>query len=370
MPPAGPPGAPASAGLRRRQTPDPMIDPALALLVFAALVAVAAVAFWPDRGVVPRLFKLARLDERVRLEDTLKHVYTCERRGQTCTLESVAGRLEISTGRAATLLSRLAEMGLVRTDGPDPRLTDEGRHSALRIVRTHRLWERYLADRTGVPAARWHEEAERMEHALSEEQTEALSARLGHPRWDPHGDPIPTPAGDLPPFRGTSLMEAESGQSVEVVHLEDEPRELYQSLVSDGLAPGSRLDVVERGENEVRVQSAGREWSLDPVAARNVTVRILPVGEGADGPRMTLRDVPRGQTVRVVGLTPDCQGTQRRRLLDLGVVKGTLVTPRLRSAAGDPVAYEIRGALIALRKEQADWVAVEEATDAEREEVA
>lgn len=348
-----------------------MPEPAVALAVFAVLCGLAALAFWPEWGAVPRLIRLGRMNERVRVEDALKHVYTCERRGRPCTLESLAGRLEISTARAADLLSRLTALGLVRMDGPDPELTEDGRASALRIVRTHRLWERYLADRTGVPAGQWHDEAERVEHTLTSEQTEALAARLGHPRWDPHGDPIPTAAGELPPYRDTSLMDVPVGTTVEVVHLEDEPAQLYRKLVDQGLAPGSRLEVVGRSDGQVRVRSGEREWTLDGVAGRNVTVQRLADGTAAEAPATTLDSVPQGRPVRVVGITPACQGTQRRRLLDLGVVKGTEVTPKLVSAAGDPVAYEIRGALIALRREQARWILVEELADgANAEEVA
>lgn len=347
-----------------------MIDPATALLVFAAVALLAALVLWPRRGLLARLLRLFRLNRRVRLEDALKHVYMCERRQLPCTLESLAGQVEVSTGRAAELLSRLGEMGLVRSDAPGPALTDEGREAAVRLVRTHRLWERWLADRTGVPAAEWHAQAERMEHALSQEEADALSARMGHPRWDPHGDPIPTASGELPPVRGMSLGAAEVGRAVEVVHLEDEPGEIYARLVEQGLAPRERLDVLARSTDGVRVRAHGRTWTVDPVAARNVTVQPLPLGESASGPRRTLADVAQGEPVRVVGLTSACQGAQRRRLLDLGVVRGTVITPELVSTSGDPVAYRIRGALVALRRGQASWIVVESADDARSEGVA
>ena len=184
-----------------------MVEPGFALLVFGVIALLAAAVFWPSGGVVPRLLRLARFDQRVRLEDALKHVYTCQRGGQICSLESLAGRLEISRARAALLLSRLADMGLVHTGDSGPTLTDQGERSALRIVRTHRMWERYLADRTGVPAGEWHDEAERMEHALSAEEVEALDSRLGHPRWDPHGDPIPKADGTVAPASAQPLIE-------------------------------------------------------------------------------------------------------------------------------------------------------------------
>jgi DtxR family Mn-dependent transcriptional regulator len=335
-----------------------MIDPAVALLAFAAASTLMAAALWPRHGVVARVRRRSELSERVLLEDAIKHVYMRERMSGECSLESLAGRLEITVHRAADLLSRLADGGLVRNEEAGPRLTDAGREAAVRLVRTHRLWERYLADRTGLPAGEWHAEAERMEHALSSEEVDRLAASLGHPAWDPHGDPIPTAAGQLPAVRALSLAGAEPGTTVEIVHLEDEPREIYDALRADGLDLGVRLDVLERSDRTVSVHARGRDWALDNVLARNVTVRTLPAGVRADAPMRTLVDLEPGQRARVLGISPACQGAQRRRLLDLGVVRGTVVEAALRSAAGDPIAYRIRGALIALRSEQASWIRI------------
>ena len=336
-----------------------MVDPRLALLVFATLVAVVALLAWPRIGLVARVARSSRLTERVLVEDALKHVYTCESIGRVSTLESIAGQLEVSTGKAAALLSRLVDLGLVRSEEAGPRLTDIGRDSALRLVRTHRLWERYLADRTGVPAGEWHAEADLKEHTLSAAEAEELAARLGHPAWDPHGDPIPTPGGELPEVERLTLAGVAPGRTVEIVHLDDEPREIYDALLADGLGLGARLDVLERSDRTVRVRARGREWPIAAVVARNVSVRLLPLGASADKPVDTLRDLPQGEVGRVVDLSPACRGSQRRRLLDLGVVKGTEIVPELVSAGGDPVAYRIRGALIALRREQAEWIRIE-----------
>lgn len=336
-----------------------MVDPGFALAVFAGLVALLAALLWPRAGVLARIARASRLTERVLLEDALKHVYTCESIGRTPTRQSVAGQLEISAGKAADLLSRLAEHGLVRLEASGPRLTDTGRESALRLVRTHRLWERYLADRTGVPAGEWHAEADAKEHTLTPAETEALAARLGHPAWDPHGDPIPTPGGELPDVHGLTLAGAEPGRTVEIVHLEDEPREIYDALLSDGLSLGARIDVLERTDHTVRVRARGREWPLSAEVARNVSVRVLPEGTRADELVSTLLDLEVGENGRVIDISPACQGSQRRRLLDLGVVRGTEIVPELVSVGGDPVAYRIRGALVALRREQAEWIRIE-----------
>jgi DtxR family Mn-dependent transcriptional regulator len=340
-----------------------MVDPGLALVVFTALIAVAAVVLWPRHGIVARMTRASRLTERVLLEDALKHVYTCESIGRVCTIESIAGQLEVSTGKAAALLSRLADSDFVRSGEAGPALTDLGRESALRLVRTHRLWERYLADRTGVPAGEWHAQAEHMEHALTPEQADELASRLGHPAWDPHGDPIPTTTGELPDVERVTLAGVEPGRTVEIVHLEDEPREIYEALLSDGIELGARLQVLSRDAAAVRVGVGGGEWSIERDVARNVTVRALPEGSAADGPVATLLDLAPGETGRVLAISPACRGPQRRRLLDLGVVRGTEIAAELRSAAGDPIAYRIRDALIALRRQQAEWIRIERVPD-------
>ena len=226
-------------------------------------------------------------------------------------------------------------------------------------MRTHRLWERYLADRTGIPASEWHEEAERKEHTLSEIEVDQLASRLGHPAWDPHGDPIPTAGGELPSLDRSTLSKAQADYTFEIVHLEDEPRIIYDALLADGLDLGTRISIAQNDDTGVVISSRGREWQLDHVMAGNVTVRPLPETESADEPISTLRYVDPGASAKVAGISPACQGSQRRRLLDLGVVPGTIVDVVFESAAGDPVAYNIRGALIALRREQADWIQVE-----------
>ena len=336
-----------------------MLDPTIALTVFGVLCVLSGLLVWPKWGVVARYRRLAHLSERVLLEDAVKHVYTCESIGRDVSLESLAGQLEVSTGRAADLLKLLADSLLVRNEASGPKLTDAGRNSALRLVRAHRLWERYLADRTGVPAGEWHAEAERMEHALSAEEAEALAARLGHPAWDPHGDPIPTAGGELPVVERLSLVSADVGRTFEIVHLEDEPRVIYDALLRDGLDLGTRLEVAERSDRGVRLRSHGRERTLDNIVCRNVTVRMLPEGERADAPVATLADLSPGESAQVVGISPACQGSQRRRLLDLGVVRGTEIEAVFSSASGDPIAYSIRGALIALRREQATWIRID-----------
>jgi DtxR family Mn-dependent transcriptional regulator len=336
-----------------------MIDPVLALLIFGLAVLFVAALLWPDRGLVPRIIRAFGVTERVRLEDTLKHLYKCEYGGRACSVASVAGSVGVTRAHALELLGKLEELELARALGEGFHLTDQGREYALHIVRTHRLLERYLADRTGVEPADWHMEAERREHSFSPAETDTLSARLGHPLYDPHGDPIPTARGELPPLTGLPLTALEADDVASIVHLGDEPREVFETLVGLGLSPQMLVRVLESGPGRIRFEAGGRELALPPVVARNITVEPLPDADLVQEAHETLADVPEGEEVRVLGIHPTLQGPQRRRLLDLGLVPGTVVEAELESAGGDPVAFRVRGALIALRKDQAQWILVD-----------
>ena len=336
-----------------------MPDPALALLTFAALAVLGAVILWPRHGVVARVRRLAALTGRVRLEDVLKQLHKLEYDGLPATAESVAGGVQIARHQAIRLLQRLEETGFATVSGTVFALTPAGRAYALRIVRTHRLWERFLADRTGTPPQEWHGRAEAREHTLSQSATEELAASLGHPVYDPHGDPIPTADGQMPPPTGFPLSALAPGDRAVVTHLEDEPAAIFAQLVALGLGVRAPVERLEGPAGRVRFRAGREEHDVSAAVARNVTVQ--PVAERPAPPSWsrTLADMAPGDSAKVVGISPGCRGPARRRLLDLGIVPGTVVRAELRSAAGDPVAYDVRGALIALRRGQAVLVGVQ-----------
>lgn len=334
------------------------MSPQLSLLLFAALVGLLAWALWPGSGPIARMGRLWRLTDRVLEEDALKHLLDCELRGVTATLESVAGSLETSRSRVLRIMGRLEANGLASTAADGFHLSEEGRRYALRLLRAHRLVERYLADRTGMAPGEWHAEAERLEHRLDAEATERLAHRIGHPVYDPHGDPIPTAEGTMPDARGGPLQAVAVGTQVRILHLEDEPRDVYERLLDLGLAPGLTLTVTESSPERVGFTMDGRAASLAPTFARNVTVVAREDAAVEEPVGQSLATLGIGDRAEVVGIASACQGPQRRRLLDLGVVPGTIVRGALASAAGDPVAYEVRGALIALRRQQAEWIRV------------
>ena len=339
-----------------------MVDPGLALAVFAIVAVTLGLFFWPRRGLAVRLARMLRMTERVLIEDALKHFYNGEYSGKPCSIDSLAGALEISRAKAARLVAQLEAQELIHSDGVGLPLTAPGREYALRLLRTHRLWERYLADATNVSPIDWHDEAERAEHRMKPAETEALAARMGHPLYDPHGDPIPTASGDMPPQTGVALTSLQPGQAGAIVHLEDEPREVFREIVEIGLVPLMRIELEEATPEVVRFTADGQLRELAPVAASNVTVQPLPRTETRRTPGLSLAELDPGMAATVVQIAPACQGLQRRRLLDLGFVPGTEVTAELRGVTREPVGYRVRGALIALRREQAEWIYVERAT--------
>lgn len=329
------------------------LDPAIALLAFLVAVAGLLALAWPRRGVLAKLRRTWRMSERVRLEDAVKYLF---HRGDDSPVraEAVAGALAISEGTARRLLSRLVGLGLVRIDGAGFALSDRGRADALRLVRSHRLVEQWLADRTGVEAAEWHAVAEEAEHELSEDEVERLAAQLGQPRYDPHGDPIPTATGEMPSDGRVPLGSLGIGGAGVVAHLEDEPAEDYATLASLGVALGKTVVVRSRDERSLDLELDGARLSLPRTLEPAVSVRRVAL-TSTERPH-TLAELSPGAVGRVAGISPACHGAQRRRLLDLGVVPGTEIKVVLRSAGGDPTAYEIRGALIGLRRQQAEWI--------------
>ncbi len=333
-----------------------MIDLLRALLAASIVAGIALVLFWPSFGWVWRWRYLARRSERTLIEDALKHLHECEYRNQRPTVQSVAGALTIRADRSVALVGRMESMGLVTSHGGTLRLADEGRILARHVIRVHRLWERYLSDRTGLSEIDWHLDADRREHGITPAEADALEADLSHPSYDPHGDPIPTATGEIAPRRGRPLTRLTPGTLARIVHLEDEPEASYAQLVAQGLHPGMEVKVIEITSQRVRFWAKGEEHVLSPVAASSVSVVGLPRGREVEASFERLSTLGVGEKGTVVRLSRACHGLERRRLMDLGIVPGTIIEAEMRSPSGDPTAYRVRGALIALRKEQADLI--------------
>jgi DtxR family Mn-dependent transcriptional regulator len=299
-----------------------------------------------------------RSEEEIR-QDILKQLFHLAEKGKTPTVESLSGALHLRQDEVARLIRTLGDEGYLSIGEERLSLTDEGRTAALRTIRSHRLWERHLADETGVQESRWHVEAEKQEHKLTPAETDALSRRLGHPLYDPHGDPIPQEDLKLPRPRGVSIATASPGEEFVVVHLEDEPAVVYNELLEKGIHRGSRVRFIGKDQSNADLLIDGGSQSVSLLAAANITVLPSRVRDPLPVTGRTLQDLRPGMSGTVVSLSPSCLGMQRRRMLDLGILPGTVISAELVSPAGDPTAYRIRGALVALRRHEAALVNVE-----------
>jgi len=341
-----------------------MSEPLIALLTAALIAAIFWILFRPNSGLVPRWRKARQVTERVLLEDALKHIQRCERHSETPTLQSIAGALDISTNQAAQVAGELQSMELIGIENGEFLLTPAGREYALRIIRAHRLWEEYLAEQTGFDESEWHDQAEKFEHMLSPEEAQDLAQKLGNPVYDPHGDPIPSPTGDFKHHPGKPLTSMDLETPLRIVHIEDEPDDIYAQLVAEGLSPGMFVRITEKSAKRVRFWIGEEEHLLAPIVAANISVVPLPEEQLVQvQPGIPLNMLKPGEKGRVVALSPRLRGADRRRMMDLGILPGTTVDVEMTSPGGDPTAYKIRGALIALRKEQANLIQVEGETE-------
>ena len=159
-------------------------------------------------------------------------------------------------------------------------------------------------------------------------------------------------------MRGFSLLDAGPGWQGRIVHVEDEPAEVFHKLAERNLAPGVLLEVQYSEGDRIVLEYNGITTTLTRAMAANVRVEPLGDDETLDKSVEPLSNLREGETAAVAGLTPACMGPERNRLLDLGVVPGTEVSIDLTNANGSPTAYRIRGASIALRREQADRILI------------
>ncbi len=339
-----------------------MYDPLLALVAAAVITIIVLALFWPRRGLIPRWQRERRMTKRVLSEDALKHIYNRELDDRHPSMESIAGALNISLNETADLFAEMEANELVQVIDGNIHLTSKGREAALHIIRAHRLWERYLAEETGYQEEAWHEQADLWEHSLSPDEANDLSAQLGHPRYDPHGDPIPTSSGQIGDHGGQPLTKATVDRAVRIVHLEDEPEVVYAQLVAEGLHLGQIVRITESTPERVRFWTNGNEHVLAPIVASNISVQPLARREELESEderdQERLSSLKVGETAEVVAISQASRGAERRRMFDLGILPGTIITAETRSPSGDPTAYIIRGALIALRQQQAQMIKI------------
>jgi DtxR family Mn-dependent transcriptional regulator len=208
------------------------------------------------------------------VQDYLKTIYSIDEAGEEVSTSAIAGRLKVSPASVTAMLKRLSAMGHIdyhRYQGVE--LTESGKALALEVIRHHRLLEAYLFQSLGIPWDKVHDEAEVLEHALSEELEDRISRALGDPTHDPHGDPIPPKTGIYQEVHHDALDTVAAGPA-KVERVSDRDPEALRYMASIGLQPGTTI-VVEKKDpfgGPVWVKVGKRRRAIGPELAHRVFV--------------------------------------------------------------------------------------------------
>jgi DtxR family Mn-dependent transcriptional regulator len=212
------------------------------------------------------------------VEDYVKAIYSLQRGGtEPVSTTALAKRLEVTAPSASGMVKKLAQMKLVRhVRYRGFVLTPAGRRLALEVLRHHRLLELYLAEAFDMPWDQVHAEAEALEHVLSEELEERISHKLGDPKVDPHGDPIPSREGVIDELETISLAQMEPGERATFARVSDSDSEMLRYLADLGVRPGQRIEVRDKQPfgGPLLVRVAGREHSFGGRLAAAMRVKL------------------------------------------------------------------------------------------------
>ena len=190
----------------------------------------------------------------------------------------VAGALSVTPGTATTMVKALAESGLAEYEPySGVRLTAAGEKLAGLVLRRHRLVELFLVQVMGMSWAEVHDEAEQLEHVVSERLIERIDEMLGRPTHDPHGDPIPTPEGSLTPKQLDSLLTCPVGIPLKVMRIADQDPSFLRFIESNDLKPGQRLEVEMRDAAADSVQLRGKDRLAITIGARAASRLLVEI---------------------------------------------------------------------------------------------
>ena len=216
------------------------------------------------------------------IEDYLKTLYALERTGEGVSTSALAGRLRIQPASVTGMLKRLANMALVAyTPYSATTLTADGRRAALSVIRRHRLIERFLVDTLSLPWDEVHDEAHKLEHALSSKLVDRIEIFLEYPATCPHGSPIPTAEGEVVESEQILLADLPAEQSAIVSEVDDEDAAFLRYASAWGLVPGAGIEVVDVApfQGPITFRAAGRMRSAGSEVTRRVWVRPMPATE-------------------------------------------------------------------------------------------
>lgn len=298
-------------------------------------------------------------------EDFLKRAAASVSAKDEIHVNKIADEIGISVDRLPVLLAYLEADEALCHEGDRWSLTEKGWAQGRQTLRAHRIYESYLADQTGLNPADWHSEADRREHELDPETVNRMAAELNRPRFDPHGDAIPTRALEMQESMGCLLSHVDQEGDYRIVHIEDEPKEPYKQSILAGLAPELIVAVKILSGGRYHLSWAGLDAQLDSSQAAGLKVCVWSQTNADELPHGNLYQLAVGRTVHIHSISQAVRGLQRRRLLDLGFVPGSRVSKEGVAAFHGPMRFRIRGTAQALRPELARNIFTKEQTGTE-----
>ena len=211
------------------------------------------------------------------IEDYLKTIYELTRASERATTNQIAARMEVTPASVTNMIQKLAETDPPLLDYRKHRgvqLTPEGERVALEIIRHHRLLEMFLHETLGYSWDEVHEEADRLEHVISEEMEERIAISLGNPQHDPHGDPIPSRDLQMPQSSAVTLSQLRPSQKAQVKRVSDSDPDLLRFLSERGIEPAARLEILDYSlfDKNLQVQVVGED---DPVVLGAVITSLV-----------------------------------------------------------------------------------------------
>jgi DtxR family Mn-dependent transcriptional regulator len=212
------------------------------------------------------------------VENYIKQIYLAQQDMDTPLLPmgQLASAMKVSPGTATAMVKTLADSGLIEYEPRGGiRLTPHGEKLALHILRRHRLVELFLVDVLGLDWSEVHEEADMLEHALSDKVMERMDVLLKHPQFDPHGDPIPSAKGRIKPLAAIPLSEGIAGKTYIVARIADQDAAFLQFANRTGLVPGVETTLTgrDREADSISIRIAKRKITLGNRAAGKIMVR-------------------------------------------------------------------------------------------------
>lgn len=242
------------------------------MVLLSVFLFLLTVFFSPQEGLLWYWIRRRRRAFQVAVEDSLKILHGWSEKGISAGTEQLSKEMEIPLSRARKIVRHLLRAKLVTKEGTNIDLTATGTAKARSVLRTHRLWERFLTDEGGKTWDVVHADAHRLEHLTSETVREHLAEHLGHPERDPHGAPIPTSEGLIDAPEDQPLRSIPEGRSVLVTRVDDENPRVLRTLARLGIRPGVTLEALGASEGRIALRIDGEELEIDEETASHVHV--------------------------------------------------------------------------------------------------